>query len=92
LSAQSPTGSIVGTVIDAQGLPIEGANVTLTNLGTNYNYTSATSSNGAYQFQSIDYGLYRVSVTRQVGGENRPSKSAKLLNEPRCDPRAAMSV
>jgi hypothetical protein len=61
---QSSTGSIVGTVIDSQGLPVDGAIVTLTNLGTNFNYTSTTASNGGYQFQSIDYGYYRVSVTK----------------------------
>jgi len=65
LRAQSPTGSVVGTVKDAQGLPVSGAIVTLTNLGTNYNYASTTSSNGAYQFQSIDYGSYKISVTAQ---------------------------
>jgi hypothetical protein len=65
LRAQSPTGSVVGTVKDEQGLPVSGATVTLTNLGTNYSYTSTTSSNGAYQFQSIDYGSYKVSVTLQ---------------------------
>src|SRR6266581_1989671 len=65
LCAQSPTGSVVGTVKDAQELPVSGATVTLSNLGTNYTYTSTTSSTGAYQFQSIDYGLYKVSVTAQ---------------------------
>jgi hypothetical protein len=61
---QSSTGSIVGTVIDSQGLPIDGATVTLTNVGTNFGYTSTTGSNGGYQFQSIDNGYYRVSVTK----------------------------
>lgn len=63
-SAQVPTGSIVGTVKDAQGLPVADAAVTLTNQGTNYQYTSSTSSTGAYQFQSIDFGTYRISVTK----------------------------
>src|SRR5215469_2253405 len=61
---QSSTGSIVGTVIDSQGLPIDGATVTLTNTGTNFSYTSTTGSNGGYQFKSIDDGYYRVSVTK----------------------------
>jgi len=62
-SAQTPTASIVGTVLDPQGLPVEGANVTLTNQGTNYAYNTTTSSTGAFQFSSIDSGLYRVSVS-----------------------------
>src|SRR5689334_20909240 len=61
---QSSRGSIVGTVIDSQGLPIVGAAVTLTNVGTNFSYTSTTGSNGGYQFKSIDYGYYRVSVAK----------------------------
>jgi len=62
-SAQTPTASIVGTVLDPQGLPVEGANVTLTNQGTNYAYNTTTSSTGAFQFSSIDSGLYRVTVS-----------------------------
>lgn len=61
--AQTPTASIVGTVLDPQGLPVEGANVTLTNQGTNYAYNTTTSSTGAFQFSSIDSGLYRVTVS-----------------------------
>src|ERR1700731_4693379 len=60
---QTPTASIVGTVLDPQGLPVEGANVALTNQGTNYTYKTTTSSTGAFQFSSIDSGLYRVTVS-----------------------------
>jgi hypothetical protein len=63
VSAQTPTASIVGTVLDPQGLPVEGANVALTNQGTNYTYNTTTSSTGAFQFSSIDSGLYRVTVS-----------------------------
>ncbi len=63
--AQVPTGAIDGTVVDPQGLPVEGANVTLTNQGTNYKYTSVTASSGGYQFLRIDYGVYSVTVTKE---------------------------
>src|SRR5882724_2720961 len=63
VSAQTPTASIVGTVLDPQGLPVEGANVTLTNQGTNYTYNTTTSSTGAFQFARMDSGLYRATVT-----------------------------
>jgi hypothetical protein len=60
--AQAPTGAIVGTVLDPQGLPVQGAKVTLTNQGTNYDYTTVTSSTGAFEFERIDSGVYRVTV------------------------------
>ena len=63
--AQEPTGTINGTVLDQQGLPVEGAAVTLTNQGTNYKYTSVTGSSGGYLFPNIDHGLYSVSVTKE---------------------------
>jgi hypothetical protein len=63
--AQVPTSAIDGTVVDPQGLPVEGATVTLTNQGTNYTYTSVTASSGGYQFLRIDYGVYSVKVTKE---------------------------
>jgi hypothetical protein len=60
---QSPTASIIGTVLDPQGLPVEGAKVTLTNQGTTYSYTTTTSSTGGYQFLRIDSAVYSVTVT-----------------------------
>ena len=60
--AQEPTSSIVGTVLDPQGLPVEGANVVLTNAGTNYNYSTTTSSTGAFRFDRLDAAVYRVTV------------------------------
>ena len=62
--AQVPTGSITGSVKDAQGLPVADATVTLTNVQTNKSYTSKTGSVGGYQFERIDYGQYRVTVTK----------------------------
>jgi hypothetical protein len=63
-SAQVPTGSIVGTVQDIQGLAVGGADVVLTSQGTNHTYTAVTSSTGSYQFSSLDFGLYRVSTSK----------------------------
>jgi hypothetical protein len=60
---QTPTGSIVGTVLDPQSLPVEGATVTLTNQGTNYTYNTTTSSTGSFRFDSLDSAIYRVAVS-----------------------------
>lgn len=62
--AQVPTGSITGTVQDTQGLPVAGVTVTLTNQETNATFTSETASAGGYQFEHIDYGIYKVSATK----------------------------
>jgi hypothetical protein len=62
--AQVPTGSITGTVQDSQGLPVEGVTVTLTNQETNATFTSVTGSVGGYQFEHIDYGVYKVSASK----------------------------
>src|SRR5215469_10279261 len=61
--AQDPTSSIVGTVLDPQNLPVEGADVALTNIGTNYSYHTTTSSTGAYRYDRLDAATYRVTVT-----------------------------
>ena len=75
--AQVPTGSIVGTVVDPQGLPVEGASVTLTNQGTNYLYHALTGSNGGYQFRSIGDGMYLVSASKE-GFKNAAVQNIKL--------------
>lgn len=64
LAAQVPTGSIVGTVVDSQGLAIPGAKVVITNQGTNAAFTASTSPAGAYQVLSLDSGLYKVEVAK----------------------------
>lgn len=76
-TAQVPTGSIVGTVKDVQGLAVEGAKVTLTNQGTNYTYNSITGSTGGYQFDHIDFGIYRVTATKD-GFKNGVIQNIKL--------------
>jgi hypothetical protein len=75
--AQVPTGSVTGTVQDSQGLPVEGVTVTLTNQETNATFTSMTASSGGYQFEHIDYGIYRVSATK-AGFKTQEVSGVKL--------------
>lgn len=56
------TGRIVGTVKDSSGGTVAGANVTLTNEGTNINKTTQTDSDGIYLFSLVDPGSYRVTI------------------------------
>lgn len=62
--AQVPTGSIVGTVLDAQKAAIQGATVTITSVDTEVKYTTTTSSNGGYAVTSLPFGLYKVDVSK----------------------------
>lgn len=63
--AQVPTGSIVGTVLDAQKAAVAGADVTITSQDTGVQYKTTTASNGGYAVQSLNFGLYRVDVNKQ---------------------------
>ena len=62
--AQVPTGTILGTVKDAQSLSVAGATVTLTNQGTASTQTDTTSSRGGFQFTHLNVGLYQIEVSK----------------------------
>src|SRR5207244_6037451 len=61
--AQTPTGTILGTVKDAQGGVIPGATVTATNLGTQFSRSAATDEAGEYALRLLPVGNYMVVVT-----------------------------
>jgi len=61
--AQTPTGTILGTVKDAQGAAVPGATVTATNLGTTYSRDTATDAAGEYALRLLPIGNYEVVVT-----------------------------
>jgi hypothetical protein len=65
LGAQVDTGAILGTVTDASGSPVHGANVTLTNEGTNAALSTTTGNDGVYKFTPVRIGTYKVTVTLQ---------------------------
>jgi hypothetical protein len=55
-------GSIIGTVTDASGAVIPGAKVTLARTGGGFTRTLTTSTSGAFHFQMIAFGSYRLTV------------------------------
>lgn len=61
-SAQTDTSSVRGTVTDAQGNVVAGANVTLVNTETNASRTQTTGEGGVYTFELIQPGTYRVEI------------------------------
>src|SRR5258705_13038483 len=60
--AQQSTSSVRGTVKDPQGNVVAGANVTLTNVGTNNARTATTSDNGVFAFEQVPVGNYKVEI------------------------------
>lgn len=57
------SSNIQGTVKDPSGAAIPGATVQLTNRDTGVSQSTATDANGAYHFNSLAPGNYRVVVT-----------------------------
>src|SRR5437870_3262437 len=61
--AQAPTGTILGSIKDAQGAVIPGATVTATNVGTQYSRSAVTDESGEYALRLLPVGNYMVVVT-----------------------------
>ena len=59
---QSSTGTIQGSVADAQGAVIPNASITITNLGTNRPITVTSNGEGLFSLPALDPGSYRVEV------------------------------
>jgi hypothetical protein len=60
--AQTTTGSIRGTVTDANGAPVVDATVTARNQGTNVENTFKTTGEGIYDISGLPVGRYTVTV------------------------------
>ncbi|HYW37805.1 MAG TPA: TonB-dependent receptor [Terriglobales bacterium] len=64
LRGQSTYGTVDGTVVDPSGAVVAGAQVTLTNTGTEEKHTQSTGSEGSYQFVNVVPGQYRLDITK----------------------------
>jgi len=64
LHGQSTYGTVDGTVSDPSGAAIDGAQVTLTNTGTQEKRTQPTGAEGLYRFVNVIPGEYRLDVTK----------------------------
>ena len=61
--AQLPTGTILGTVKDAQGNLLVGATVTVHN-DAGLSRTFATDESGYYRFPALPVGMYAISISQ----------------------------
>ncbi|MFI5119898.1 MAG: TonB-dependent receptor domain-containing protein [Thermoanaerobaculia bacterium] len=78
LLAQSSAGSISGTISDAAGGPLPGANVTAKNARTGATRTAVSNATGAFTFPLLAVGLY--DVTAELSGFTSATKSGIELN------------
>jgi hypothetical protein len=62
---QATSGSLVGTVFDASGAAVAGADVEVTNVATNVVARAKTNGTGEYRADNLLPGTYRVSVRAQ---------------------------
>jgi hypothetical protein len=60
LLAQTPTGTIVGTVTDPTGAVISSAAITIVNRATGLTRTSTTNPDGTYAAPALPVGLYEI--------------------------------
>jgi hypothetical protein len=61
--AQEVTGSVRGTVTDAQGAAVAGAEVTISDASTAFSRTTTTGSDGVYTFPDLPLGTFKIRVT-----------------------------
>src|SRR6266576_2616315 len=63
INAQTFRGSINGTVTDPSGGSVPNATVKATESATGIDHTTTTTNDGAFSFQDIPLGQYKVTVT-----------------------------
>ena len=89
--AQGITGSITGTITDATGAVVSGANVTVTQLQTNSVHTVTTSDNGNYTVTQLPPGNYTVRVEK-AGFQNFMQRDVVLSIDQVVQVNAQMGV
>src|ERR1700716_4095271 len=62
-NAQTFRGAINGTVTDPSGASVPNAAVKATESTTGIDHTTVTTSDGAFSFQDLPLGAYKVTVT-----------------------------
>src|SRR5262249_27150233 len=60
--SQANTGTIEGTVVDPSGRPVPRAQVTITNLGTNFSRELSSDEEGRFRGLLLPLGPYRVGI------------------------------
>ncbi|HEY7097114.1 MAG TPA: TonB-dependent receptor [Terriglobales bacterium] len=64
LMGQTFRGTILGTVTDASGAVVSGAEVTVKNVNTGLERSTETSADGSYSIPELPIGTYTVTITQ----------------------------
>lgn len=64
MAAQQTLGALNGTVTDSSGAVISQAAVKIRNLGTNFQVTTQTNSNGSFSVTDLPIGNYEVTLSK----------------------------
>src|SRR6185503_16926841 len=81
--AQTVTGTLQGTVVDANGAVVTNAEVVIRNVETGQERTLTTNSDGFYVASFLPLGRYKITVNRQ-GFANAVNENVEVnLNQTR---------
>ncbi len=61
--AQTPGGSIIGTVTEKHAGPLAGARVSVSNVQTGSSFSVSTDVNGQFTAENLPAGPYKVSIS-----------------------------
>lgn len=84
VNAQTVTGSVTGSVVDAAGAVVSGAQVKLTNNVSRQSRDFTTSATGAFEFTGLFPGAYSVRVT-QFGFKAFEQQNVTVSSQERVD-------
>ncbi|HJU56432.1 MAG TPA: TonB-dependent receptor [Pyrinomonadaceae bacterium] len=80
--AQGTASRVTGTVTDPAGALVEGATVTLNREGTDTTFNTTTTDAGTYVFESVQVGVYTVTVEMQGFKKFVSSGNQVNVNQP----------
>lgn len=75
--AQSPLGTITGTILDPQGAGIANVPVVATNTATNLTFKGSSSQDGTYTIPSVPVGPYELTI--QAPGFKRVQRTGLVV-------------
>ena len=87
---QTSRGTVTGTVLDASGAAVGGAEVALTSVDTGVTLSSKSNDTGVYRFDAVDPGMYQLQSSHPgfrmfVGTGVRVEANRVTTFDPRLD-------